>query len=71
MAGRLGAELHAEGAGGAVELGLGGAGVVGFDRAREQFGEGGVVAGGQAELDLAVGAASSRLTGTPRSATWR
>jgi hypothetical protein len=113
-AGRLGAE----GGGGAVKGGLGGPRWVGLHGAGQEFGQGGIVAGGQAELELAVGAdvmlgwaagarpaaaaaplvagfeqavvdelvevvggqgrlmpaawaASSRLTGTPRSATWR
>ena len=56
VVGRLGAELRAEGGGVAVERGLGGAGGVGLEGAGEQLGQGGVVAGGQAELDLAVGA---------------
>ena len=56
MAGRLGAELGAQGGGGAVEGGLGGPGGVGLDGVGEELGQGGVVAGGQAELELAVGA---------------
>jgi hypothetical protein len=56
VAGRLDAELRAEGGGGAVESGLGGAGGVGLDGPGEELGQGGVVAGGQAELELAVGA---------------
>jgi hypothetical protein len=56
VAGRFGAELRAEGGGGAVESGLGGAGGVGLDGPGEELGQGGVVAGGQAELELAVGA---------------
>jgi hypothetical protein len=56
MAGSLGAELGAEVGGGAAEGVLGGTGAVGFDGAGQELGEGGVVAGGQAELDLAVGA---------------
>jgi len=51
VAGCLGAELGAEGGGGAVKGGLGGPGAVGLDGAGEQLGQGGVVAGGQAELD--------------------
>src|ERR687897_1513758 len=56
MPGRLGAELGAQGAGGAVERGLGGAGGIGFNGSGEQLGQGGVVAGGEAEFDLAGGA---------------
>src|SRR5215216_6406003 len=55
-AGRLDAELGAQGGGGAVEGGLGGPGAVGLDGGGEELGQGGVVAGGQAELELAVGA---------------
>jgi len=39
-----------------VERGLGGAGGIGFDGTGEQVGQGCVVAGGQAELELAVAA---------------
>src|SRR5688572_31272544 len=53
---RLGAELGAEGGGGAVKGGLGRPGGVGLDGVGEELGQGGVVAGGQAELELAVGA---------------
>jgi hypothetical protein len=56
VAGRLGGELGAQGGGGAVEGGLGGAGGVGLDGAGEQLGQGGVVAGGEAEFELAGGA---------------
>ena len=55
-AGRLGAELGTQGGGGAVEGGLGSPGAVGLDGVGEEFGQAGVVAGGQAELELAVGA---------------
>src|SRR5919197_709025 len=44
------------GAGGAVQRGPGGAAGVGFHGAGQQLGQGGVVAGGQAQLDLAGGA---------------
>ena len=50
-----GAELGAEGVGGAVQGSLGGAGGVGFDGAGQQLGQGGVVTGGQAELDVTGG----------------
>jgi hypothetical protein len=53
---RFGSQVGAEGGGGAVEGGRGGAGGIGLDGAGEELGQGGVVAGGQAELDLAVGA---------------
>src|SRR5215218_10559293 len=53
---RFGSQVGAEGGGGAVERALGGAGGIGLDGAGEELGQGGVVAGGQAELELAVGA---------------
>jgi len=53
---RFGSQVGAEGGGGAVERALGGAGGIGLDGAGEQLGQGGVVAGGQAELELTLGA---------------
>jgi hypothetical protein len=66
VAGRLGTDLGAEGGGGALERGLGGAGGIGLHGAGQQLGQGGVVAGGQAELDLLGGSPRRRYRGSSR-----